>query len=631
MVMICGIAFGAAFVSVSEVSAQGRLQRPPSRKYEGGPVVVARSQTLPPGAVLVFEMDSVLSSKTAVRGDRFRGRLITPVIDEYGKTLLGPGTCVEGHVTDVEPARRPRRSGVISIKFDRLRLKNGRVLALRGVLTSPNPRDHRDIDEDRENEIRPSNTGRDVAFIGGGAGAGVGIGLIAGSALAGAGIGAAAGVTGLLLTKGKEAVVQPGHRFGVQLSQRLNLRPPRPAWPPFPDGTVPSDLVDVSYVRAERGYDGSLRIFITAETPSTGWRIYTNHRIFGDTVEVFLRGASDGGFNRVSRPAADPIVIPDRDRFLKRVIVRARNGSREVLVEQLSYSGGPASTVPAVVVEPAGPVGSGLGARLAAEVEGLRRDVAATIGVGLNPYDTGLRRPNVDERRLLDGLGSLLNSVQSYNASTTAGGRQNSALRIQEDARAVERSWVRVRLNPDLNQRFRIMFRDVRALTGLGPSPDYTTGPVGPPQPYSTRPRAPEPSVDYPTLPPNSPAYLPGTPSPGPAPDANRVVGQIQRTQFDFGASVGAWIEPDGSYQVLGPRQPTADERQLLTGLTTLLNSVKDLNRAPDPSARRQAAARVQDAARVVEQYSGRVRLTPDLSQKFRTMLQDSRALAAAA
>jgi hypothetical protein len=633
--MIYALVLSAALASVNQVSAQERLRRPPAAKYEGIPVVVARSQTVPPGAVLIFEMDTPLSSKYSRESDRFKGRLVTHIVDEYGKTIVAPGTAfVEGHVRAVKPASRPRRSGAIAIDFDRLRLKNGRVIRLRGVLTDHRRYDRKRIDvedPEKENRIKPSNAGRDVAFVGGGAGAGAGIGLIAGSALAGAGIGAAVGATGLLLTKGKEAVVEQGQRFGVALSQRIVLRSPRPVWP-FPiDGPGPPDLVDISYARAERGFDGSVRIFITAETPSTGWRIYTDHRVVGDTVEVYLRGATDGmGFDRVSRPAADPIIISDRNRYLRRVMIRARNGIREVMIDETASGRPSGPLVPSGEVYP--PSGN-LGVRLAREVEQLRSEYAAAIGVWINRDGRtevlAQRRPSSDERRLLDSLGSLLNSVQAYNTSSTPAARQNNLARIQEDVRLVELYWTRVRLSGDLNQKFRNVFRDARALVGGVPPPGPPPPPPGPifPPPRGPRPRP----QDYPVAPPDISMLPPSTPEGRSTPDASRVIGQIQQVQFDFGATVGVWIERDGSYEIIGPRQPTADERQLLNGLTALLNSVKDLNSSQDPTSRRNAAARTQDATRMVEQYWGKVRLTPDLNQKFRAMLQESRALADAA
>ena len=68
--------------------------------------------------------------------------------------------------------------------------------------------------------------------------------------------------------------------------------------------------VPVSDVRAERDRDGLLRVLVTAETSTPGWRIYTNHQIQSrDTLDVRLMGIppSQYGSRQTSRPTAAPI------------------------------------------------------------------------------------------------------------------------------------------------------------------------------------------------------------------------------------------------------------------------------------------------------------------------------------
>src|SRR5581483_10769633 len=133
---------------------------------------------------------------------------------------------VSGYVKSVTPAQYRRRSGVIEVLFDRLRLPNGRELNISGVLTSADTRERQRIDEEGGLHAK-SDAGRHVVFIGAGAGAGTIIGVITGSALVGAGVGAAVGVAAAFLSKGSEAEVESGTRIGVELAEPLELAPGR--------------------------------------------------------------------------------------------------------------------------------------------------------------------------------------------------------------------------------------------------------------------------------------------------------------------------------------------------------------------------------------------------------------------
>jgi hypothetical protein len=386
------------------------------------------------------------------------------------------------------------------------------------------------------------------------------------------------------------------------------------------------DPVDVSYVRAERGLDGILRILAVAETPTTGWRIFTSHRVVGDTVEVRLRGVppSAGGIRELSHPAAPTIKIADGG-VVSRVAVNARNGTRDIAINQ--GSGGAGQPRPSVIYRPAapGPVspppkknssGSGVtsgnpppstskppGARVANQIEQVRYDFGATVGVWISPdgtYDMiGQRKPTPDEKRLLDGLGSLLNSTRAFNTTPNS----SMGAKVMEDASLIEEVWQRVKLSPELNKKFQTMLNDARALVSS------TQGDPGPP---------------------------PGASGPPPGPvssgsvsaDAARVLGQIQQAQFGFGGTVGAFINNDGGYEVIGTRELTPDEKQILDGLTELSNAVKAVSSSSSATPRPSTAARMREEANAVEQSWKRVRMSQDLNQKFTRMLQEVRAFA---
>lgn len=183
---------------------------------------------VPEGTVLALRMETYLSSKTASVGDRFTATVIRDVTVN-SRVVIPVGSRVEGHVTSVQRARRLSRPGTIAVDFDRLVLPDGRIYRLYGELTPLDPKQRKKIEE--ESRVKGGSARkRTIVFIGGGAGVGAVIGAIAGGgkgAAAGAGVGAAIGAAGAILTKGREAVIEPGMEFGLELLERLDLSPSR--------------------------------------------------------------------------------------------------------------------------------------------------------------------------------------------------------------------------------------------------------------------------------------------------------------------------------------------------------------------------------------------------------------------
>lgn len=183
---------------------------------------------VPEGTILTLRMETYLSSKTARVGDRFTATVIQDVTAN-SRVVIPTGSRVEGHVTSVQRARRLSRSGMIAVDFDRLILPDGRIYRIYGELTPLDPQQRKKIKE--ESRVKGGSAKkRSIVFIGGGAGVGAVIGAIAGGgkgAAAGAGVGAAIGAAGAILTKGREAVIEPGTEFGLELLERLDLSPSR--------------------------------------------------------------------------------------------------------------------------------------------------------------------------------------------------------------------------------------------------------------------------------------------------------------------------------------------------------------------------------------------------------------------
>ncbi len=642
--LTCALIINTLFSSANQAAAQARLQRPPDRNLEGTAVLPAGTTTLPVGMRLVIAIETPMSSKESQVGDVFKARIATPVIDANGKTLLSTDSVIVGRVTAVQPAKMPRRSGSIQLNFQNLILDDGRTMPIRGIWTNAEANDRKRFDNEGD-YIAGSSTKRDVIISGGGAGAGAAIGAAAGGALAGAGIGAAAGITVALLMKGKNVDIEPGHRFALELSQPLKLSTPRPASRPAPRAPAPRPPgpdcggngvpVDVSEVRAERSSNGLLLILITAQTPSSGWCIFTNYTLSGSMVDVRMRGVPlrSGAPSQTSYPTAPVIVISDQSASFQRVVVHAKNGDRETPVGtftgSISTSGGrpptttagtrprptPRPTRPPSTTTPSTSAAS-LGTKVESEIEQLRYEFGSTIGVWINQdgtYDViGQRKPTSDERQLLDGLGAQLTSVRAYNNSSSSSARQSSATKVQQDANTVAQARKRVTLSSDMNQKFSTMLQDTQALMGSD------LGGPQPPPPTTTTPTTPTgPSTGPSTAPSSSVSQL-----------ASTVIGEITQCQYDFGSTVGVWINPDGTYDVIGQRKPTADEKQILDGLSAMLSSAKTINSTTSAATRSSSANKLRSDSNRVEQAWKRVKMSDSLNQKFGKMLQDSRALA---
>lgn len=169
-----------------------------------------------------------VSTKTSEVGDRVYLQTSFP-ISAGNRIVIPEGSYVTGTITQVKRPGRIKGRGEIYIRFDTLMLRNGVVRDFRGTVSATDG-GQSDIAE-REGTIEGEGTkGRDAGAVAGTAAQGASTGAIIGAvtngspgkgALIGGGVGAAAGMIGVLLTRGSEVRLLRGTSMEMQLDRDL--------------------------------------------------------------------------------------------------------------------------------------------------------------------------------------------------------------------------------------------------------------------------------------------------------------------------------------------------------------------------------------------------------------------------
>jgi hypothetical protein len=172
--------------------------------------------TLAVGTVLNMTLDTELTTKTAVAGDRFVATLSEPIL--VGNRVAVPaGAVVHGHVASSQQPGKLSGRGMMVLAFDELEFEGRRY----------------NVTSVGDSIWGGSGAGKDAAMVGGGAAAGAVLGkVLGGSAAKGAVIGGAAGVATSLLTRGPQLEMKAGTPINVELEQTVTV-----LLPPLDGGT----------------------------------------------------------------------------------------------------------------------------------------------------------------------------------------------------------------------------------------------------------------------------------------------------------------------------------------------------------------------------------------------------------
>ena len=203
------------------VAAQEQVSQEPAKESQQGP-----EMTVPVGTTIPIVLTTFLNTKSTQVGDAFYADTIYPIWIQQ-RLVIPKGSTIKGIVTEVVRPGRIKGKGRIAIRFENVLLPNGVTRDLIAVFHGIHGPGDEKIDRKSETVEQGANKGQDAGTIIGYGGQGAIIGVLADRSATGAGIGAgvgaAAGLATVLLTRGRDLVLEPGTQFDVELKQPLKF------------------------------------------------------------------------------------------------------------------------------------------------------------------------------------------------------------------------------------------------------------------------------------------------------------------------------------------------------------------------------------------------------------------------
>jgi type IV secretion system protein VirB10 len=186
--------------------------------------------TVETGTRIPLSMINSISTKNSAEGDRVYLETVFPILVD-GRIVIPPGSYVAGTVTHVKRPGRIKGRGELYVRFDSLTLPNGVTRNFSAHVGGLDGRASEELDREEGKIKSEGNKGGDARTVGeaGAAGASVGsiAGAIGGRPVRGLGIGAAggaaAGLVGVLLTRGPEAVLAKGTTVDMVLDRTISF------------------------------------------------------------------------------------------------------------------------------------------------------------------------------------------------------------------------------------------------------------------------------------------------------------------------------------------------------------------------------------------------------------------------
>lgn len=204
--------------------AQEGLKDRPVAEPKGGVVEITA------GTHILLNMINSVSTKQAVVGDRIYLETAFPVLAN-NRIVIPQGSWVTGTITEVKRPGRVKGRGLLQVRFDSLTLPNGVSRKFRSDLGAIDARSDQTFEREGGKIKSAGDKKSDAGTIIGASTAGTVIGAGAGGAAGhagmggaiGAGTGAAAGLIGVLATRGPEAVLSKGSTVEMVLDRPLDF------------------------------------------------------------------------------------------------------------------------------------------------------------------------------------------------------------------------------------------------------------------------------------------------------------------------------------------------------------------------------------------------------------------------
>ena len=218
------VAFCVGALCAAAQQDQGVPTQPPAQQQEGQipaqPEVQPQDQqpqplppqtlTLPAGTVVRVRVDEWLSSDRNLVGDSFSATLDQPIVVD-GWVVARRGQAQTGRVSLVKKAGHAGGTSQLGVELPELTLVDGQQFPIQTELLQTSA---------------GTSHGQDAAIVGGTTGTGAVIGAIAdggpGAAI-GAGIGVAAGIVGVMVTRGRPTEIPPETVLTFRLQSPITI------------------------------------------------------------------------------------------------------------------------------------------------------------------------------------------------------------------------------------------------------------------------------------------------------------------------------------------------------------------------------------------------------------------------
>jgi len=206
-----------SFIIVAALLTQG--QRGP-RALDVDPSRIQPPVVVPAGTIIPVTLTSRISTKNAKDGDGIYGKTAFPITVD-NKIVIPEGAYVRGKITEIKRPGRVKGKAELTLNFQTLVLPSGITVPIYTSLRGAGGSGERKGEATIQGDSSKTDDAKTVGTAGASGGL---IGVIAnggkGGAIGGAG-GAAAGTAAVLLTRGKDLVLEPGTTIEVVLDRPL--------------------------------------------------------------------------------------------------------------------------------------------------------------------------------------------------------------------------------------------------------------------------------------------------------------------------------------------------------------------------------------------------------------------------